>query len=85
MLMRGAVSSFMGDGTNVMKNVLDIQQEIDKKKKIKFKLVAYRYRNGKLQLLPTGDSDRCVSPFQIMMSNGLYYLMAKNKKVPDKK
>jgi hypothetical protein len=55
------------------------------RKKIKFKLVAYRYRNGKLQLLPTGDLDRCVSPFQIMMSNGRYYLMAKNKKVPDKK
>ena len=72
-------------GINVMKNVLDIQQAIDKKKKIKFKLATYRYKDGKLQLLPIGDSDRCVSPFQIMMNNGRYYLMAKNKKILDKK
>lgn len=68
-------------GINVMKNVLDIQQAIDKKKKIKFKLAAYRYREKEVQLLPIGDQERCVSPFQIMMSNGRYYLMAKNRKI----
>lgn len=70
-------------GINVMKNVLEIQDAIDRRKKIKFKLEAYRYEEEEFHLKPTGDQDRCVSPFQIMMSNGRYYLMAKKVNVPD--
>lgn len=70
-------------GINVMKNVLEIQDAIDRRKKIKFKLEAYRYEEEELHLKPTGDQNRCVSPFQIMMSNGRYYLMAKKVHVSD--
>lgn len=55
-------------GINVMKNVLEIQDAIDRRKKIKFKLEAYRYEDEEFHLKPTGDQKRCVSPFQIMMA-----------------
>lgn len=72
-------------GINVMKNVLDIQSAIDRRKKIKFTLYAYRYEDREFHLRPTGNQDRCVSPVQIMMSNGRYYLMAKNRKIANLK
>ena len=72
-------------GINVMKNVLDIQSAIDRRKKIKFTLYAYRYEDREFHLRPTENQDRCVSPVQIMMSNGRYYLMAKNRKITNLK
>ena len=68
-------------GIDVMENVINIQQAIDENKKIRFKLGVYKYKNGKISLDMSVGCTRCVSPFQIMMSNGRYYLMAKNKKV----
>lgn len=63
------------DVIDVMKNVLEIQQAINKHKKIKFKLAFYDYINKKVKL-NVGNQERCVSPFRIMMNNGRYYLMA---------
>ena len=63
------------DPIDVMKNVRTIQSAIAKCKKIKFKLFFYDYIEGKVR--PNTDcKEWCVSPLQIMMNNGRYYLMA---------
>lgn len=50
-------------------------------KKIKFKLGVYRYTSDRTIELDIKNSKvRCVSPLQIMMSNGRYYVIAKNER-----
>ena len=67
-------------GIDVMKNVLIVQEAIDMQKKIEFKLGVYRYTSdGTIELDIENSKDRCVSPLQIMMSNGRYYVIAKNE------
>lgn len=63
------------DEIDVMGNVLAIQKAIDSQKKIQFKLGVYQYVEGTIQLR-ISDKKREVSPYQIMMSNERYYLMA---------
>ena len=71
-------------GIDVMKNVLIVQEAIDSQKKIEFKLGVYRYTSdGTIELDIENSNVRCVSPLQIMMSNGRYYLMAKKVHVSD--
>lgn len=68
-------------GIDVMKNVLIVQKAIDMQKKIEFKLGVYRYTSDRTIELDIKNSNvRCVSPLQIMMSNGRYYVIAKNER-----
>ena len=68
-------------GINVMENVLTIQKAVDMQKKIEFKLGVYRYTsNGTIELDLENRNIHCVSPLQIMMSNGRYYVIAKNER-----
>ena len=66
-------------GIDVMENVLTIQRAIDMQKKIEFKLGVYRYTSdGTIELDIENSNIQCVSPLQIMMSNGRYYVIVKN-------
>ena len=68
-------------GIDVMKNVLIVQEAIDSQKKIEFKLGVYRYTSdGTIELDIENSNVRCVSPLQIMMSNGRYYVITKNER-----
>ena len=68
-------------GIDVMENVLTIQEAIDMQKKIGFKLGVYRYTSdGTIELDIENSNIQCVSPLQIMMSNGRYYVIAKNER-----
>ena len=68
-------------GIDVMENVLIIQKAIDMQKKIEFKLGVYRYTSDKTIELDIENSNiQCVSPLQIMMSNGRYYVIVKNER-----
>ena len=68
-------------GIDVMENVLTIQEAIDTQKKIEFKLGVYRYTSdGTIELDIENSNVRCVSPLQIMMSNGRYYVITKNER-----
>ena len=67
-------------GIDVMENILIVQKAIDMQKKIEFKLGVYRYTSdGTIELDIENSNVRCVSPLQIMMSNGRYYVIAKNR------
>ena len=68
-------------GIDVMENILIVQKAIDMQKKIEFKLGVYRYTSdGTIELDIENSNVRCVSPLQIMMSNGRYYVIAKNER-----
>ena len=68
-------------GIDVMENVLIVQKAIDMQKKIEFKLGVYRYTSdGTIELDIENSNVRCVSPLQIMMSNGRYYVIAKKER-----
>ena len=68
-------------GIDVMENILIVQKAIDMQKKIEFKLGVYRYTSdGTIELDIENSKVRCVSPLQIMMSNGRYYVIAKNER-----
>lgn len=66
-----------------LKNVYTLQTAITNKKKVKFMLNIYYYNNtnisssaSKIKMKPCWYENRTVSPYQIIMSNGRYYLMA---------
>ena len=64
-----------------MENVLIIQEAIDTQKKIEFKLGVYRYTSdGMIELDMESKGIQCVSPLQIIMSNGRYYVIVKNER-----
>ena len=68
-------------GIDVMENVLIIQEAIDTQKKIEFKLGVYRYTSdGMIELDMESKGIQCVSPLQIIMSNGRYYVIVKNER-----
>ena len=68
-------------GIDVMENVLTIQEAIDTQKKIEFKLGVYKYTSdGTIELDFENRNIQCVSPQQIMMSNGRYYVIVKNER-----
>lgn len=68
-------------GIDVMENILIVQKAIDMQKKIEFKLGVYRYTSdGTIELDIENSNVRCVSPLQIMMSNGRYYVIAKKER-----
>lgn len=68
-------------GIDVMENVLIIQRAIHMQKKIEFKLGVYRYTSDRMIELDVKNRNvQCASPLQIMMSNGLYYLIVKNER-----
>ena len=68
-------------GIDVMENVLTIQEAIDTQKKIEFKLGVYRYTSdGTIELDFENRNIQCMSPLQIMMSNGRYYVIVKNER-----
>ena len=69
------------DGIDVMENVLIIQEAIDTQKKIEFKLGVYRYTSdGMIELDMESKGIQCMSPLQIIMSNGRYYVIVKNER-----
>lgn len=76
-----------GGGVDILKNVLEIESAIKLNKKISFKLCVYRVvtnNDGRKIQLDVPERTRTVSPYQIMMSNGRYYLIAtddENEKV----
>lgn len=76
--------------SRVLKQVRLIREAIAEKKKIKFNLCVYDYGNQKVRLVPYGkhgkvlpetsekykkDVHRIVSPFEVIFSNGRYYML----------
>ncbi len=78
--------------SRVLKYVQLIREAIKKRKKVKFNLCVYEYRNQKVHLVPYGkqglvltdpeipdkykkDVHRVVSPFEVIFSNGRYYML----------
>lgn len=74
----------------VLKQVRLIREAINSKKKVKFNLCVYDYENQKVRLVPYGshgkiipetlgkykeDVHRIVSPFEVIFSNGRYYML----------
>ena len=78
--------------SRVLKQVQLIREAIKKRKRVKFNLCVYEYRNQKVHLTPYGkqgvvltdqeisdkykkDVHRVVSPFEVIFSNGRYYML----------
>ena len=78
--------------SRVLKQVQLIREAIKKRKRVKFNLCVYEYRNQKVHLVPYGkqglvltdpeipdkyrkDVHRVVSPFEVIFSNGRYYML----------
>lgn len=76
--------------SRVLKQVRLIREAINSKKKVKFNLCVYDYENQKVRLVPYGshgkiipetpekykeDVHRIVSPFEVIFSNGRYYML----------
>ena len=76
--------------SRVLKHVRLIREAITKKNKVMFNLCVYEYRNQKVRLVPYGehgkvlpetpakykeDVHRVVSPFEVVFSNGRYYML----------
>lgn len=57
-----------------------IRNAIAKGKKIKFTLNVYDYHNGKIVMKPCGKKDRVCSPYDLIMSNGRYYMLGADLK-----
>lgn len=51
-----------------------IRKAINQGKKVKFTLNVYDY-NGKIHLKPCGSKERICSPYDLIMSNGKYYML----------
>ena len=73
--------------SRVLKSVHLIRVAIKERKKVKFNLCVYDYWNQKVRLVPYGkhgkvlpdryreDVHRIVSPFEVIFSNGRYYML----------
>lgn len=76
--------------SRVLKQVRLIRKAINREKKVKFNLCVYDYRDQKVRLVPYGkdgkelpetperyrkDVHRVVSPFEVIFSNGRYYML----------
>ena len=78
--------------SRVLKQVQLIREAIKKRKKVRFNLCVYEYRDQKVRLVPYGnqglvltepeipdkykkDVHRVVSPFEVIFSNGRYYML----------
>lgn len=57
-----------------------IRKAIEQGKKIKFTLNVYDYHNGKIVMKPCGNKDRVCSPYDLIMSNGRYYMLGADLK-----
>lgn len=59
----------------VLGQVYLIRKAIDEGKKVKFNLNVYKYDNQKVKLVPYGKFGRICSPFEMVYSNGRYYML----------
>lgn len=59
----------------ILKQVYLIREAINKEKKIKFTLNIYKYENQEVRLVPYGKFGRVCSPYDIVYSNGRYYML----------
>lgn len=59
----------------VLGQVYLIRKAIDEGKKVKFNLNVYKYDNQKVKLVPCGKFGRICSPFEVVYSNGRYYML----------
>lgn len=59
----------------VLGQVYLIRKAIDEGKKVKFNLNVYKYDNQKVKLVPYGKFGRICSPFEVVYSNGRYYML----------
>lgn len=72
---------------DVLRNISLIQEAILSQRKIKFTLNVYKpiYDRGKkkhvVKLVPKAYNPRICSPYDVIVSNGKYYLLASNKKI----
>ena len=61
--------------SRVLSYVHLIRNAIFNKKKVKFNLIVYKYGDQKVKLVPYGKFDRICSPFEVVYSNGRYYML----------
>lgn len=61
--------------SRVLSQVHLIRKAIMEGKKVKFTLNVYKYRNQTVKLEPYGKIDRICSPFDVIYSNGRYYML----------
>lgn len=61
--------------SRVLEQMSLIRKAIKSKKKIKFTLNVYKYGKQKIELVPCKKSEWICSPFEIVYSNGRYYML----------
>lgn len=61
--------------SRVLKQVHLIRDAINKRKKVKFTLNVYKYGNQEVRLVHYENSESICSPFEIVYSNGRYYML----------
>ena len=61
--------------SSVLKKVQLIRNAINEGKKVKFTLNTYQYGNQEVRLVPYGKSVRICSPYEVIYSNGRYYMV----------
>ena len=61
--------------SRVLKQVHIIREAIRSEKKVKFTLNVYKYENQKIGLVPIGKEGRICSAYDIVYSNGRYYML----------
>lgn len=61
--------------SRVLKQLYLIRKAINEGKKVKFTLNVYKYFNQEVRLVPYGEFGRVCSPFDIVYSNGRYYML----------
>lgn len=71
---------------NILQNVEIIQEAIIQQRKVKFMLNVYDWvydskkKRNSVKLIPYWNSPKVISPYDIIMSNGKYYLLGENTK-----
>ena len=67
------------DGGHIESRVLGqvylIRKAIMERRKVKFHLNVYQYENQQIRLVPYRRLDRICSPFEVVYSNGRYYML----------
>lgn len=63
--------------SNVAENAYIIRKAMSMKQphKVKFTLNVYDYKDGKIFMRPYGKDERICSPYDLIMSNGRYYML----------